>query len=85
MTDQHQKIHKDELSKQFNGFTCGLSIDGDEWSDEKIEAEVSAIVNDYISDYMEMSLPLMEQTQPNFMPITFTLWRRVALKHLYSL
>jgi hypothetical protein len=44
MTDQHQKIHSDECSKYFGGFTCGISIDGDSWSDEKIEAEVSAIV-----------------------------------------
>lgn len=39
----------------------------------------------YISDYLQMCEPLLESTQPNLMPVTFTLWRRMALKHLKTL
>lgn len=47
--------------------------------------KVQELITTYIQDYMEMSHPLISQTQPNLLPVTFTLWRRVALKHLRKL
>lgn len=41
----------------------GVSIpDSEWWSDERIDHEVTLIVNEYIQDYFDLSEPLLAQT-----------------------
>lgn len=44
--------------------------------------QVSQTIQSFVGDYLVMSSTLLARTQPNYLPVTFTIWRRVALLHL---
>ena len=43
------------------------------------EYKLEEVVRQTIEDPMRLAPPLLRVSKPNFVPITFTLWRRLAL------
>ena len=46
------------------------------------DTEIKQFVDLHVKEYMTQCIEMLPITQPNFLPVTFTLWRKVALSNL---
>lgn len=77
-----------------NNITCDSDQSEGLWSlgtsqileSPKKNQQVTNIVDLYIRDYLVMAGDkLIQEASPPMLPMTFTLWRRIAMKHLREL
>lgn len=55
------------------------------WTEEKLSQEVKRIVGLFVEDNMTATEQQIRKAGSNLMPVTFTTWRLVALKHIKKL
>ena len=55
-----------------------------QWSESRIAKELEPIIQSHIALYVTESESMLKFAQPNFFPLTFTLWRKIALKQVFE-